>query len=133
MDYEIITTQNIKDERGKLVVFLRGGDLPITEKQFGQIYFVTFKDKNIVRGNHYHKEWEEYFGIVNGRVKAVLEDINTKERVTIILDALDKDYLRLRIGVNIAHSFQSETDSACILNYTIKEWSPNDTFSYKLL
>jgi dTDP-4-dehydrorhamnose 3,5-epimerase-like enzyme len=132
MDYKIEKFDKYTDNRGDLIVFLRESNLEEKHKKFGQIYFVTFDKKGVIRGDHYHKKWREWFGIVAGRVEVVLEDIRTKERKKFILNADYKSYIRLEVGPYIAHSFKSTTTYAALLNYTDKEWSPNDTFVYKL-
>ena len=84
MNYKITQFEKINDDRGSLIVFLKESELDDAKKRFGQIYFVTFKKKGVVRGNHYHKKWHEWFGVVSGRVEVVLEDVRTKKRKQII-------------------------------------------------
>lgn len=133
MDYKIEKFDKYVDKRGQLVVFLRNSNLKPTEKEFGQIYFVTFGKKGTVRGNHYHKKWHEWFGIVAGKVKIVLEDIKTKERVEIVLTAKKKEYQRVYIGPHIAHAIKSMTNYAALLNYADSEWYAEDSYNYKVL
>jgi len=133
MDYKLTETEKYDDERGKLVVFLKNRNLKKSDKEFGQVYFITFSRKGIVRGNHYHKRWREWFGIVDGRVKIMLEDVRTKEHIRLILSANDQNYSRLEIGPYIAHTFKSLTNNAILLNYADKEWFSKDTFPYKLM
>lgn len=128
MDYKVEHFNKFSDDRGNLIVFLRLSDLAKSHEQFGQIYFVTFKKKGVVRGNHYHKKIREWFGVVNGKVQVVMKDVNTGERQSIILDASDERYIRLEIGPNIAHAFKSLTSQASLLNYTNKEWESDDVF-----
>lgn len=132
MNYKIEYFEKHKDYKGDLVVFLKSTDLPFKYKRFGQIYFVTFKKKGIKRGNHYHKKWSEWFGIVSGKVEVCLEDVKSREKRKFIFNGKDKVYLRLRIGPNIAHKLTSLTKYASVLNYTDKEWNPNDTYRYRL-
>lgn len=121
------------DIRGDLVVFLRNRDLASTSKAFGQIYFVTFNKKNVVRGNHYHKKWHEWFGVVTGKVEVKLINMKTKRERTVILDASDQNYIRLRIKPYVAHAIRSLTNYAALLNYADNEWSSKDTFYHKVL
>lgn len=130
MDFKLEKFDKFVDTRGELIVFLRERDLNKKNKKFGQIYFVTFDKKGVIRGNHYHKEWREWFGIVAGRVEVTLEDVRTKERKKLVLNAKYKSYIRLEIGPFIAHTFKSTTKYAALLNYTNEEWGPEDTFSY---
>lgn len=133
MDYKLEKIEKYNDKRGKLVVFLKNNDLGKNYKKFGQIYFITFDRKGVIRGNHYHKEWREWFGVVEGKLQVELEDIKTKEHISLVLNSEDKNYIRLEIGPYIVHSFKSLTKHASLLNYADKEWFPNDTFLYKLM
>lgn len=133
MDYKIESFEKFNDKRGQLVIFLKNSDLSNKLKEFGQIYFVTFDKKGIVRANHYHKTFREWFGVVSGKVKIVLVDIKTKEKKELILDGNSKKYVRLEIGPNIAHGFKSISDSVELLNYTDKEWVANDVFHMEVI
>ena len=77
--------------------------------------------------------WREWFGIVHGEVEVVLEDVRTKERETLILDASKDGYVRLETGPYVAHAFRSHTPSAALLNYANSKWNNSDTFPYPLL
>jgi dTDP-4-dehydrorhamnose 3,5-epimerase-like enzyme len=133
MDYKIEHYEKFNDKRGQLVVFLRNKNLEKKLKEFGQIYFVTFDKKGVIRGNHYHKKIREWFGVVNGRVKVVLVDIKTNEKKQMILDGNSKKYLRLEIGPNIAHGFKSISDHVSLLNCTDTEWSKEDVFPMEVI
>lgn len=128
MDYRIEHFEKFNDERGQLIVFLRNRDLNQNQKEFGQIYFVTFEKKGTIRANHYHKKFREWFGVVNGKVEVTLVDVKTKERKGFILDGDSKKYVRLEIGPNIAHGFKSISDKVSLLNYTDMEWMAGDVF-----
>lgn len=133
MDYKIEHFEKFNDERGQLVVFLRNKNLEPKLKKFGQIYFVTFRRKNTIRGNHYHKKIREWFGVVDGRLEVFLKDVKTNETHTMILNGASKRYIRLEIGPYIAHAFRSLSQSASLINYTNLEWARQDTIPYKLL
>ncbi len=134
MDYKVTTFKRIKDKRGGLIVFLRESELDDAKKRFGQIYFVTFNKKGVVRGNHYHKKWHEWFGVVTGRVKVVLEDVRTGERDELVLSAAKDRYVRLETGPYVAHAIISLTNTASLLSYADNEWKDqSDTHFHKLL
>ena len=133
MDYRLTKIEKHDDNRGELVVFLRNRELKKDQRELGQVYFITFGRKGVVRGNHYHKAWREWFGVVEGRLQVELEDVRTKKHTSFILNSNDKNYIRLEIGPHIAHSFKSLTKHASLLNYADKEWSAKDTFPYKLM
>ena len=133
MDYKIEYFEKYNDKRGQLVVFLRNSNLQKKDKQFGQIYFVTFNKKGVVRGNHYHKRWREWFGVVEGKLEVIIKDIRTGETKKMILDGNDKRYIRLTVGPKIAHAFKSISSKASLVNYDNDEWSKTDSITYKLM
>lgn len=133
MDYKLEKFEKHSDQRGELIVFLKHSELSEAKKTFGQIYFVTFNDENVVRGNHYHKKWFEWFGIVAGKVEVTLVDVNTQEKETFILNSEQDKYMRLEIGPNVAHVFKSLSNYAALVNYADGEWSAEDSFHYKII
>lgn len=133
MNYKLEKLEKKSDERGYLIEFLKNSELD--KKEFGQNYFVTFNQKDVVRGNHYHTKKSEWFTIAVGKAEVILKDIETGETEAIILTDEDQKYLtRLYIAPNIAHSFRSLTDRAVLLNYTDIEYHPEDpdTHRYQL-
>lgn len=133
MDFKVEYFDKFSDERGDLIVFLKSSNLDKKFKNFGQIYFVTFRKKGVVRANHYHKRIREWFGVVHGKVSVVLEDLETGKRKKLILDSNDNKYIRLEIGPNVAHAFKSLTATASVVNYTDQEWSQDDVFPHILM
>ncbi len=127
MNFKIQHLPKYNDYRGYLVEFLKESELDGQNKNFGQIYFVTFTDKDIVRGNHYHKETEEWFGVVFGSLLVTLEDIHTKERKTFTLHYSESEFVRLWIGKEIAHAFKSLTKPAILLDYANIPYHPDHT------
>ncbi len=133
MNYKLQKIRKYTDHRGHLIVFLRESDLIDAKKKLGQIYFVTFNKKGVVRGNHYHKKWHEWFGIISGKVSVKLVDVNTKEEVNFILDANKDKYRRLEIGPYTVHAIRSLSANAVLLNYADSEWSKDDSIYYKII
>jgi len=133
IDYNIEHFDKFNDARGQLVVFLKNSDLTPELKKFGQIYFVTFEKQGVVRGNHYHKKWREWFGVVYGKLNVKLKNMITQETKELMLDGDSTSYVRLEIGPNIAHSFKSISSKAALVNYANEEWTPDDTFSITLM
>jgi len=133
VDYQLEKFEKHNDDRGQLVVFLRNADLEGKLKQFGQIYFVTFDEKNIVRGNHYHIKWREWFGVVSGRLQVYLEDVESGETASFILDGDSDSYTRLEVGPKVAHTFVSLSKNASLLNYANNEWEAADSISHEII
>lgn len=128
MDYKVNKFEKFNDDRGQLVVFLKNSNLHKKQKKFGQIYFITFNKRGVIRGNHYHKQWREWFGVVQGKLKVELKNVNNRKTKKLILDGNKNYYIRLEVGPNIIHKFTSLTSKASLLNYTSTEWTPDDTF-----
>lgn len=134
INYTITKATKRTDKRGFLVDFLKGDEVPSKHRNLGQIYFVTFESKNIIRGNHYHKKKDEWFVAVRGKLKVILEDVKTKEHKEFIIDGNTEEYKRVFIGKNVAHAFVSLTRKAEMINYASKPYhkeSP-DINPYKL-
>jgi dTDP-4-dehydrorhamnose 3,5-epimerase len=132
LNFKLTKFKSFSDKRGKLIVFLKESELHSAKKKFGQIYFVTFNKRGAVRGNHYHKKWYEWFGIVEGKVKVIIEDVRTKKRKQITLSAEKDKYIRIETGPYIAHAIVSLTKRASLLSYADTEWTTDDTHYYKL-
>lgn len=135
IDYKITKATKRRDKRGFLVDFLKQEELTASDKRLGQIYFVTFDNTSSVRGNHYHINKKEWFVAVRGKLKVVLEDIKTKERIQFVLDGDTDEYERIFIGAKIAHAFRNITKTAMMINYCNKAYHKEnpDTYTYKLM
>ena len=129
MDYKVNVFKKITDKRGDLVVFLGKSHLPDSAKHFGQIYFVTFNKKGIVRGNHYHKKWREWFGLIEGKIKVKLRDVKTNEQKEMTLSADTDEYVRLEVGPYVTHAFRCISNKAQLLNYATDEWEASDCYN----
>ncbi len=114
------------DKRGDLVVFMKN-------KKIGQVYFVTFNKTGTVRGQHYHKEWKEWVGIISGRIEVKLQNILTGKKERIILDSCLERYRKIELGCCIAHSFKSLTPYAALICYAKTIWDSNDDYEYKII
>lgn len=133
MDYKLEKFEKFRDSRGDLIVFLKETQLDDAKKRFGQIYLVTFNHRGVIRGNHFHKKWHEWFGVIAGKVKVILVDVRTGEKKEMTLNADTHRYIRLETGPYIAHAFKSMTAYAALVNYADAEWDKNDSFYYKIL
>lgn len=132
MDIEIVELDKKIDQRGFLIEFLKKNEL-MKDQLFGQIYCCTIQPGTI-RGNHYHQKKPEWMGILNGEIKLNLEDVSTKEKKEILINANENIY-RVRIGTNIAHCVKNIGPNLVILiAYTSKEYNPltPDTIAYKV-
>jgi dTDP-4-dehydrorhamnose 3,5-epimerase-like enzyme len=135
MKYKLEHSVRRRDERGFLVDFLKADELEGEDRNFGQIYFITFEKAGVVRGNHYHTSKKEWFVVGQGKILVILEDIKTKERETFILDGDSDRYVRLFIGENIAHALVNLTPFAYVVNYCNKPYHKDnpDSIPYELV
>lgn len=135
MNLEITELGKIKSKYGYLVEFLKEDELEEDQKKFAQIYVATILPGG-VRGNHFHKKKLEWFTILNGKVRVLLEDIRTKKRKDLILDPSEDFLKRILIKNETAHAFKNISDSTVVLvAYTNKIYDPKtpDTYEYKML
>jgi len=135
IEYKLEASTRRRDERGFLVDFLKADELKNDDKQFGQIYFITFEKPGAVRGNHYHTGKKEWFVIGQGKILVILEDIKTKQRETMIMDGDEDVYHRLYVGNNVAHTLVNLTPFAYVVNYCNKAYHPDnpDSIRYELV
>jgi dTDP-4-dehydrorhamnose 3,5-epimerase-like enzyme len=80
------------------------------------------------RGHHYHVRKTEHFYILAGEIELYLEDLETSERKTLVLNAGN----RLAINPRVAHAFRSRTYSQ-VLEYSPEPYDPSDTHPYKVV
>lgn len=135
MDIDVVKLNAHVVKQGKLVEFIAVEDVARHHKKFGHLFFVTFENKKVIRGNHFHKKHHEYYIALSGKIKVILKDLATNKKKTVTLSAEKGIYRRLRIGPNIAHSAYSETSHATLLAYYGDPYNPKklDTYSYKLI
>ena len=121
------------DSRGFLIEFLTKKELKEEHKEFAHTYLATIAP-NTIRGNHYHEETEEFFVIMSGKAKIVLEDIKTKERKEFILDASEDHIKRVRYGPNIAHAIENISDETLFLTaYITAPYNHEEQKDYPLI
>jgi len=101
-----------QDERGFLIEFLKRTELP--EKEFGQIYLATLAPGKM-RGNHFHANKSEWLCIIQGRAHIALEQIKTKERKELDVDAEAEKITRIVIPPNIAHTIKNTSDTPLVI------------------
>lgn len=109
MNSELETLEKHTDERGLLLEILRDDEI---KEEIKQVYFSTSKP-NVIRGNHYHKRKIEWFSVVKGTAKLVLEDNESKEREELIISD-DKPAI-IKILPNISHAIQNIGDDEMYL------------------
>lgn len=92
-------------------------------------YFVTFYKVNDSAGNHYHKKKEELFYPIVGEMAVDLENIKTKEKEEIKLDA--KEHKVLYVSKGIAHRVVAKKEGSILLVVATYPNSEEDEFPYQ--
>ncbi len=108
----------IMEERGELVQI-------VNSECFRHLVYLELKKGNFFRGKHYHLNRKEVFYVISGKVKALFEDIETKERMEKILKTGDK----VTILPKCAHAF-FPLEYSQILHFSNEKYEPSDTYPY---
>jgi dTDP-4-dehydrorhamnose 3,5-epimerase-like enzyme len=98
------------DSRGQLIE-LRSNNIRKNMKHMFISY--THPDSSIIRGNHYHKYKNEWFYIIQGKMKIKVKDLKSGMTEEHIFDDSLKKFIQ--IGPNLPHSFQNIGKDVLIL------------------
>ena len=83
--------------------------------------------KGYSRGNHYHEKKEEIFYVFQGKIKALLIDMDTLQKEEKILEKGDKIRVKTRCG----HLFYGLED-ALVIEYSPQVYDQEDTYKINL-
>jgi dTDP-4-dehydrorhamnose 3,5-epimerase-like enzyme len=126
---KIIQRNKIADSRGWFLKIITGKEehIPL---HTGEVYMVNAKPGES-RANHYHLQANEWFTLVAGKALMLVEDVSTKERMSI---ELDSDNPRtIYVPNQIAHSFENiSSEPYLLVTYSDRLYDPADTIIYKL-
>jgi len=85
------------------------------------------------RANHFHRNKEEWIAPAAGTVTLLLEDTETGERESILMDTRSDKYGLVYIPPSIAHSVKNESnDEAAVVVFSKTPEDPEDTFPFRL-
>ncbi|MGD0230791.1 MAG: cupin domain-containing protein [Syntrophorhabdales bacterium] len=90
------------------------------------IAFFTIR-KGFWRGMHYHEKKEEVFYVVEGRIRAVFVDLDTRERVEHMLTKGG----RLRVKPGCWHIFYG-IDEASVVEYSPQVYDRTDAYRIEM-
>jgi dTDP-4-dehydrorhamnose 3,5-epimerase-like enzyme len=107
--------KSLENERGSLVEF-------ITRKYNIKQVNILFSFANTVRGNHYHKITEEFFYVIDGKVKVALRNIKTGKTENFIVSSKES----FTVTPYHYHTLEFLKDTQ-ILSFYSKEFDINDT------
>lgn len=99
-----------EDERGWLLKVIQKEDL--MGQNFGEVY-ITTAHPGIIKANHYHMDTDEWFCIIKGTAKLVLEDIESGETKEIILGT--ERFRIIKVPKKIAHAVKNIGDDLMYL------------------
>lgn len=95
-------------------------------------YLVVIRPDKI-RAMHYHKQKQEWLALTSGKIKLVLENINTKERSEIKMDIEAEKYKIIHIPSFFAHAIKNiGSSNASIVIFTEKSDNLEDTIDYQM-
>lgn len=92
-----------KDHRGEISLFLSHDQIEFAE-------YCEFKDADVTRGFHYHKEYTEYVYVISGELLLAVKSIDSQKQDLIPLTQGDL----VTIPGNIAHALKSLEKSSII-------------------
>ena len=125
----IIPRKLIVDERGWFLKVITGTEEDIPQHT-GEVY-LTMGKVGQAKGGHYHPKALEWFTVIQGEAKLILEDTETKERMEILMNL--KKSISVFVPCKVAHVFVNTGNSDFILlAYTDKLYDPKDTIPYQI-
>lgn len=126
---KVIPRELLKDGRGWFLKIITGKEEKLPQHT-GEIYF-TSGTNNQVKGQHYHIVAQEWFTLISGKAELKLEDINSKEQISIMLDSSEP--VTVYIPPYVAHAIYNRSELPFILcAYTDVLYTPSDTIPYKI-
>lgn len=127
----IIDRKLLPDARGWFLKVLNGME-EFLPAHTGESY-ITMALPGEWRANHYHPKTAEWFTVFRGKAKVILEDIQTKERLEMIVDAASPK--TFYAPPFIAHVFINISDSEelMLIAYAENIYDPTDTIPYNLV
>ncbi|WP_394872184.1 polysaccharide biosynthesis C-terminal domain-containing protein [Bacteroides xylanisolvens] len=126
---KIIPRRLIKDERGWFFKAITGTEENIPSHT-GEVY-LTMGTKGQIKGGHYHSRAVEWFTVIEGKAKLKLEDIETHEKMEIMMSL--EEAILVFVPNNVAHMFENvSNDNFIVLAYTDLLYDPSDTIIYQL-
>lgn len=127
--HKLIDIKKHIDQRGTLTKLftkssLENDSIPSLEES----YVITFNDKGIVRGQHYHKFTKEIFAVLQGRCRFDLYEDN--KIISIDIDA--KGNQSIYVGKETPHQITSLIENSIVVALSTREYDmhDNDTFYF---
>ena len=129
MKHKIIRPDCHEDSRGSLVKIMTKKILRDFGIQFGEIYFISFSEPDVMRGSHVHHETHEFFCVINGECNVRLKD--SDETCDVKLSSSNPKVLY--VPPFIGHQFVSVSDETIVLAVSSMEYDKDNDDTYPLL
>ncbi len=117
-----------RDERGWVAEVIRREEL--SSKEFGQI-LITTAHPGVVKGNHYHTRKREWFCVIVGKGKLVLESAQGREEIIMG----EENPVAVEVPPGVAHALVNVGDEMMYaLVYVDEPYEPEDpdTFAKRI-
>ena len=127
---EIRELNRFEDDRGWLLKILTLKDLG--QNTFGEIY-ITSAYPGVIKANHYHQHTNEWFCVIKGKGKLVLQDPTSRERKEVVMGM--GSFLTVKIPKGIAHAVKNiGEDIMYLVAIADVPYNPQrpDTFPYDI-
>ena len=125
MNIKIYKSVKHMDNRGWLSEIIKES---LTKEPIKQVY-ISLSHKGSVRGGHFHKRKVEWFSVISGKAKIVLEDLNSKEKKVLILS--DENIILIEVRPFVYHTVESLSDKMLLFVAVNEEYDKNDKDTYR--
>lgn len=115
---------------GRELLVIYDQRFPFMKFELRYSYYVRFLEKGNTAGNHYHIEREEIFIPLEGEFEVHLEDIASKEKEIVKLDALEN--LAFYVKTNISHKVVSKKKEGVLLVMASHPARDEDEINYQI-
>ena len=127
---EIKELDYFEDERGWLLKVMKQED--IVNRALGEIY-ITAAYPGVIKAKHYHKYTNEWFCVIKGKGKLVLQDPSSLERKEIVMGG--SRFITVKIPSGIVHAIKNiGEETMYLLAVADRPYNPQnpDTYPYEL-
>lgn len=126
---EILQGRRSEDGRGWLHVPLAASQLP-PGTPFGEVYVIRSEAAGQRRGDHLHRNTDEWFSVVQGSADLLLVDPGTGGRRSIRMDAGDARTAFVPAG--LAHCLVSRGGPMTAVAWATREHDPTDVMPFRV-
>ncbi|PIY96388.1 MAG: hypothetical protein COY66_04170 [Candidatus Kerfeldbacteria bacterium CG_4_10_14_0_8_um_filter_42_10] len=115
---------------GRELLVIYDQRLPFMKFKLRYSYYVRFLEEGVAAGNHYHKKKEEIFIPLAGEFEVHLENIVSKEREIIKLNAFEN--VAFYVRTNVSHKVTSNKKEGVLLIMASQPNNDEDDIDHQL-